>query len=109
MLLHSCNCLDGRPDLVTLEKFPHPSRDINIMQGVVPQYKRLSNILLKDPNGVRVLAMEKSHAYNVDEVVYDIFQKWLVEDAEATWGKLVQCLKDANLNPLAQEIESCLF
>ena len=79
------------------------------MQGVVPQYKRLGNILLKDPNGVRVLAMEKSHAYNVDEVVYDIFQKWLVEDAEATWGKLVQCLKDANLNPLAQEIESCLF
>ena len=78
------------------------------MQEVVPQYKRLGNILLKCPKGVKVLAMEKSHAHNVDGVVYDIFQKWLVEDADATWSKLVSCLKEANLHSLAQEIESCL-
>ena len=74
----------------------------------MPQYKRLGNILLKDPNGVRVLAMEKSHPHSVDDVVYEIFRQWLQEDADATWGKLVQCLKDVNLNPLAQEIESSL-
>ena len=78
------------------------------MQKVVSQYKLLGNILLKDPDGVRVLAMEKSHAYNVDDVVYDIFQKWCEEDADATWHKLVKCLKEANLNSLAQEIERCL-
>ena len=101
-------CTDKRPDLLTLENFPHPSRYINIMQEVAPKYKHLGNILLQNPSGARVQVMERSHAHNVDDVVYDIFQKWLVEDANATWSKLVKCLKEASLNSLAQEIGTCL-
>ena len=78
------------------------------MQEVVPHYKQLGNILLKDPNGNRVLSIEMSHPHSIHDVVYDIFHKWLVEDADSTWGRLVQCLKEANLNPLAQDIETSL-
>ena len=87
--------------------FPHPSGNINIMQEVVPQYRQLGNILLQDPNGVRVMAIEKTH-HHVHDVVYDIFQRWLIQDVDATWGKLVQCLKDVSLSPLAAKINSCL-
>ena len=93
-----------KPNLSTLMNFG----SINIMQRVVPKYKQLGNILLEDPNGVRVMAMEMSHAYNVDDVVYGIFREWLEKDTDATWSKLVKCLKKASLDPLAQEIESCL-
>ena len=93
---------DGKADLTTLQKFPHLSGVINIMQQVVPQYKQLGNILLNDPNGVRVQAIELDNPHHVNNVVYSIFQKWIVEDANATWGKLVQCLECINLRPLAQ-------
>ena len=78
------------------------------MQEVAPRYRQLGNVLLQSVNGVRVQAMETTHHHKVDGVVYDIFQKWLVEDADATWSKLVKCLKEASLNPLAGEIDSCL-
>ena len=98
-----------KPDLPTLEKFPHPSGNINIMKEVVPQYKQLGNILLQSPNGTRVLGIETSKPHSVDDVVYEIFRQWLQEDADATWDKLVQCLKEVNLSPLAHKIDSCFM
>ena len=107
-MLFVFNCTDEKPDLITLERFPHLSGNINIMQEVVPRYKQLGNILLKNPDGLRVMTMEKNNSHNVESVLYDIFQAWLLEDVDATWSKLVRCLKKVNLNSLAQNIESCL-
>ena len=101
-------CTDERVDLTTLETFPHPSGDIKIMQEVVSRYKQLGNILLQSPNGDKVLGIEKSKHYAVNDVVYEIFRQWIKEDVDATWGKLVECLKNANLSPLAQKLSSCL-
>ena len=72
------------------------------MQEVVPRYQQLGNILLQSPNGTRVLGIERSKPHNVNDVVYEMFQQWLEEDADGTWNKLVQCLKDANLSSLAK-------
>ena len=74
----------------------------------MPRYKQLGNILLKSSDGVRVLGIEMSNPGNVNNAVYSIFQTWLLEDADATWGKLVNLLKDVNLNTLAEGIDSCL-
>ena len=79
------------------------------MQEVVPQYKQLGNILLKSPNGARVLGIEEGRLPKVKSVVYEIFRQWLEEDVDATWSKLVQCLKDINLSPLAKKINSCVM
>ena len=73
-----CNCTDERPDLTTLEKFPHPSGDINIMQEVVPRYKQLGNILLKSTNGARVQGIEKSKHHDANDVVYETFRQWQI-------------------------------
>ena len=97
-----------RPNLSTIHKFPRPSGDINILEQATPKHRQLGNILLNSSNGVRVQAIELSNNSRMDSVVYDIFQKWLVEDSDATWGKLVQCLMQAGLTPLAQDIDSCL-
>ena len=104
IFIHINNCTATLPTLTT---FPHPSGKINIMQEVVPQYKQLGNILLQDPKGVRVMAIEKTHLH-VDDVVYEIFQTWLIKEVDATWGKLVQCLEEVDLSPLAAKINSCL-
>ena len=40
--------------------------------------------------------------------LFDIFQKWLTSDVTATWKKLVQCLRDVDLHPLAKDIEDSL-
>ncbi len=74
----------------------------------MPRYKQLGNILLKSSDGVRVLGIEMSNPGNVNNAVYSIFQTWLSEDADATWGKLVNLLMDVNLNTLAEDIDSCL-
>ena len=104
IFIHINNCTATLP---TLTRFPHPSGKISIMQEVVPQYKQLGNILLQDPNGVKVMAIEMNHG-RVDNVVHEIFQRWLIESVDATWGKLVQCLEDVDLSPLAVKINSCL-
>ena len=54
------------------------------------------------------MVIELNNSHNVNDVVHAIFQTWLVEDVDATWGKLVKCLKDVNLAPLAAKIDSCL-
>ena len=97
-----------RPDLIILTKFPTPSGDVNIMQAVAPRYRELGNILLNSPDGTRVATIELYHQYRPESIIYDIFQKWVTEDTTATWGKLVQCLRDIGLHPLAFHIESCL-
>ena len=78
-------------------------------QEVVPKYKQLGNILLQSRCGARVEGIEKNHSNNTSDVVYDIFQTWLREDADASWSVLVQHLRAVDLNSLAQELESCLL
>ena len=80
------------------------------MQEVAPHYQELGNILLNSPNGnrVKIIEITVSHQGKPEKFIYDIFQNWINEDTSATWGKLVQCLKDINLHSLAFEIESCL-
>ena len=95
----------NRPDISTLNTFPHPSGNISILEQVTPKYRQLGNILLNSPNGVEVQGIEKTNKSRVEDVIYDIFQKWLVEDPYATWGKLVLCLQKAGLTSLAQDVE----
>ena len=48
------------------------------------------------------------HSKNADDILYAIFQEWLTVDKDASWKKLVQCLKDVGLNSLATDIEQNL-
>ena len=93
--------------MVTLLKFSTSTETINIMQKVSPQYKAVGTILLDDRDGNRLKAIEKSCKDDVDAITHEIFQEWITKDSNPTWGKLVECLKDASLHPLAKNIENC--
>ena len=96
--------------ILGLQQFSTPSGRLNILQQVGTDYKPLlGNILLESPNGKKVQTIEATCGQNVDDVVYAIFQKWSSEDGDCTWGKLVHCLRDSNLNALANDIDSCLL
>ena len=38
----------------------------------------------------------------------EIFGKWLREDADHSWKKLIECLKRCDLNSIASDIEDSL-
>ena len=67
----------------------------------------LGNILLNSQDGTEVQNIELEHK-NPYDIVYEIFRKWLTSDVTPTWKKLVQCLRDVELNILAKDIEDCL-
>ena len=96
--------------ILSLQNFATPAGTINIMQRVGTNYQPLlGNVLLKSRDGQRVKTIEMSKNNDVERVVYDIFQKWLTEDEECTWGALVAHLKQAKLATLARDIESALI
>ena len=102
---------DDRVKITSLPRFPTPvAGSINILQRVGPDYKPLlGNILLRSEDGQRIRALEMTHANNVDTVVYDMFQKWISEDKNPTWGALVLHLQHASLRTLARDVESALI
>ena len=112
LLAFTFNAPSGEKVNITgLFKFPTPvAGSINILQRVGPDYKPLlGNILLRSEDGQRIRALEMTHANNVDTVVYDMFQKWISEDENPTWGALVLHLQHASLRTLARDIESVLI
>ena len=93
-----------------LNTFPHPRGNINILVSAQCHHRMLGNILLNSQDGAQVKALEIQHKMNLEYIIYDIFQKWLGLDKEATWRKLVHSLRHASteLNTLAKDIEDCL-
>ena len=97
-------------NIPSLILFPTPAGTINVLQRVGPDYKPLlGNILLRSEDGQRIRTLEMTHSHNVDGVVYDIFQKWITEDEDCTWGALVLHLQRARLGALARDIQSAFI
>lgn len=64
--------------------------------------------LLEDRNCAAVKAIQLSTHYKAEAAMQEIFTKWVNEDTERSWEKLIKCLKICNLSDLAQEIEDGL-
>ena len=94
--------------MILLNKFPCPSGGINILTKAASRYRMLGTILLNSPDGTEVQIIEQRHGKDPYNTTYDIFQKWLTSDEEASWKKLVQCLRDVELNVVAKDIEDYL-
>jgi hypothetical protein len=93
-----------------LQKFLTPAGTINIFERVGPDYKPfLGNILLRSDDGQRIRGLEVTHSRDVEQVVYSMFQRWCIEDEDCSWGRLVSILEEANLGPLAWDIDSALI
>ena len=115
-LLWSCTHIhfnfatDDKPSLPTLLKFPGKHENINIPEQIGTNYKTFGTLLLKDDSGMIISSIEKAKLHNATEINATILQKWIGGKGREpfTWNTLVNCLRDAELNVLANDIEEVL-
>ena len=109
--MHFSLSAGDKPVLPKLLKFPGRSGKINIPQQIGTNYKTLGIFLLQDDTGTIVSGIERAKMHAVDEINEAIFQKWIGGKGQGpfTWDTLVKCLRDTELNTLANEIEEVLL
>ena len=93
-----------------LLKFPGKHGKINIPEQIGTNYKTFGTFLLKDDGGTIIPGIESEKRYNATEINETILRKWIGGKGEEpyTWDTLVKCLRDADLNGLANDIEAVL-
>ena len=98
------------PSLLTLKKFPGKRHEFNVLEGIGTHYGDVGTFLLKDHVGTKVSVIETARLRNSSLILQDIFQDWLQGKGEqpVTYATLVDCLRAANLNVLADDIEEVL-
>ena len=92
-------------DMIT---FPGSGGKIDISERIGTNYKRFGILLLNDPNGVKVNAIEKKHHEEANEINLEILQKWAEGNGKqpVTWRTLVDVLCKIGLTILADEIKA---
>ena len=77
---------------------------------VGPDYEKFGTLLLEDNKGNKVDSIAKSKHYIPVNITVEILKQWLQGKGRkpVTWQTLVKCLRDTNLNALADDIESPL-
>jgi len=82
---------------------------IDIAGKIATDYKLFGTQLLKDSDGSKVRIIEMKHQDPVD-ITVEILERWLQGRGRMpiTWQTFVQCLRDTELNVLADNIESSL-
>ena len=92
-----------------LHSFPDPcgGEHIKIIERASVKFQEIGAELLDDKHGNKVANIKSKTNSNVD-AMREIFCQWLQEDAQRSWGKLVQCLQKCDCKPLADEIDHAL-
>jgi serine/threonine protein kinase len=96
---------DCKPHLTNLMRLPVLTGDIKIMEESAVKYSDIGTILLKDDHGVRVDTVTEASKGDPVKAIRMIYARWIREDVDCSWLKLTQCLKDCDLNSLANRIE----
>ena len=90
------------PDLIKLST---SKRNIRILNESAVKFKDIGAFLLRDDTGARVSAIANTARGDQVEAVRMIYVKWMEEDEDHSWKKLIQCLRDVQLNCLARDLE----
>ena len=81
-------------------------RHIRILERSAMRYGDIGTILLKDDTGAVVEAIRETARDNPVRAIRMVYEKWIQEDEDHSWRKLVQCFRDVQLNSLARDIET---
>ena len=96
-----------KPDLVNLQAFPFQIEGSrNIVARAASQYKCIGAILLNDKDGTLISGLTASS--DQKEIMHKIFEKWVREDTQCSWQKLINCMKECELIVLAQQMDDAL-
>ena len=106
----SCKSADNPPTLQTLRLFPVKKEHIDIAAEIGPEYERFGTLLLEDKKGNKVKNIKVSERGDPVDITVEILKHWLNGKGRkpVTWQTLVKCLRDTDLNILADNIESSL-
>ena len=82
---------------------------IDSAKKIATDYKLFGTQLLKDSDGSKVRIIEMKHQDPVD-ITVEILEQWLQGRGRMpiTWQTLIKCLRDTELNVLADDMESSL-
>ena len=99
-----------KPRMRILLKFQGRRGKINIPEEIGKNYKKFGTFLLKDDSGTIIPAIESEKMHNATDINTTILRNWIGGKGEEpyTWDTLVECLRDAELNGLANDIEEVL-
>ena len=94
-----------------LLKFPGKHGNIDISEQIGKKYTTFGTFLLKDDSGTIVSGIESAKMQNATEINITILREWINGKGQEpyTWATLVKCLRDADLNRLADNIEEVLI
>lgn len=100
---------DGKPTLRQLKKFPGQRKTINIVEHIAIS-NDFGTYLLQDDEGVKVPGIIKANHHDPALVADAILREWIAGKGvvPVTWETLLECLRDAELNTLANDIEEVL-
>ena len=96
--------------MAKLLKFPGKHGKINIPELIGTNYKIVGTFLLRDDSGTIISGIERAKMYDAEEINKAILEMWIGGKGLGpfTWDTLVQCLRDADQNVLANDIEKVL-
>ena len=104
-------CTDAAPTLKLLSLLTTPrGEEINIIKTMAPVWKNLGVLLDFDNNGTELDIIDKKHPSDPIECCRAMFQHWLKGNGKkpCTWQTLVQLIKYADQERLADDIESLM-
>ena len=106
-LTHS---VGDRPNLNELRQFRVKDGVKDIVAEIQNDYIRLGGCLLQDGSGSKVHGIEKAKQYDPVPITEEILRQWLLGKGKrpVTWQTLVDCLREAQLNVAADDIEGAL-
>ena len=102
--MYLCSIL-GQLVLPDLIKLSTSKRDIRILEESAVKFRDIGPLLLRDDTGARVHGIAITALGDQVAAVRMIYEKWIQEDEDHSWEKLIQCFKDVQLNYLARELE----
>ena len=106
----SCKSADDPPTLQTLRRFPVNREHIDIAAEIGPDYEKFGTLLLEDKKGNKVKNIKVSEHGDPINITVEILKQWLQGKGRkpVTWQTLVKCLRDTDLNVLADNMQSSL-
>ena len=78
---------------------------MDLAEEIGADYEKFGTLLLEDKNGNKVKNIEVSK-HDPVEITVEILKKWLQGKGRkpATWQTLVKCLRDTDLNTVADKV-----
>ena len=102
--MYLCSIL-GQVMLRDLIKLSTSKGHIRIVEESAVKFMDIGTLLLGDRTGAIVRGIAKTARGEQLEAVRMIYEKWMQEDKDHSWKKLIQCFRDVELNFLARDLE----